>query len=175
MQKVNRVPVLLGLGGNKSFNGLTAERLLDAAAEDIKAILKDVSVSKYFKTKAMYYTEQADFYNAVLLGYVVTDNVESYAWGLLRDIHFIESKYGRDRVNEIRNGPRTLDIDIEAIGTLNMAEKTLTIPHERIFERLFVLEPLLDLLRKVDIPNKENYIKDVSRLIESVKNGELSK
>ena len=57
-----------------------------------------------------------------------------------------EKKFGRNRKNEERNGPRTLDIDIELFGNKVLATKHLVIPHERIKERAFVLKPLLEIL-----------------------------
>jgi len=74
---------------------------------------------------------------------------------LLRKIHQIESSFGRERENETRNGPRSIDIDIELYGTEKIdfcdskdKMKNLQIPHPRLQERAFVLLPLLDVLPK---------------------------
>ena len=46
------------------------------------------------------------------------------------------------RKRSVRNGPRTLDIDLLLIDDLTIASESLTVPHPRMHERRFVLEPL---------------------------------
>jgi 2-amino-4-hydroxy-6-hydroxymethyldihydropteridine diphosphokinase len=55
-------------------------------------------------------------------------------------------------VREIRNGPRTLDLDIVLYGDRRIDEPGLTIPHPRAHERAFVLEPLVDVWPEAVIP-----------------------
>jgi 2-amino-4-hydroxy-6-hydroxymethyldihydropteridine diphosphokinase len=57
----------------------------------------------------------------------------------------VELQLGRDRAHEKRWGPRTADIDIIAYGNLTVHELGLTVPHSRLFERAFVLLPLLEI------------------------------
>jgi 2-amino-4-hydroxy-6-hydroxymethyldihydropteridine diphosphokinase len=64
---------------------------------------------------------------------------------MLSFLHRIEQSLGRDRAQEIRMGPRTLDLDILLCGSLVMDDPGLTIPHPRLAERLFVLVPLLEI------------------------------
>lgn len=64
---------------------------------------------------------------------------------LLKAIHEIERDAGRRRAEETRWGPRTLDIDILLWDDLVMATPELAIPHPRLAEREFVLEPLAEL------------------------------
>ena len=59
-----------------------------------------------------------------------------------------------ERVREIRNGPRTLDLDILLFDGLRISERGLTIPHPRMHERAFVLVPLLEIAPDVAIPGK---------------------
>ena len=49
------------------------------------------------------------------------------------------------RVRTVRNGPRTLDVDVLLFGDVKLESVELTIPHPRMFERRFVLTPLADL------------------------------
>ena len=49
------------------------------------------------------------------------------------------------RVRTVRNGPRTLDVDVLLVDDLNIAEPDLVVPHPRMAERGFVLAPLEDL------------------------------
>jgi 2-amino-4-hydroxy-6-hydroxymethyldihydropteridine diphosphokinase len=64
---------------------------------------------------------------------------------MLEELHLIERDFGRDRSKEIRNGPRTLDLDILLCDELVRDGPDLTLPHPRIAERRFVLIPLLEL------------------------------
>ena len=72
----------------------------------------------------MYVENQCDFYNMVVGG----------LWGgaaheLLRETQAIEAELGRDRRYEIRNGPRSLDIDIELFGDESINSADLVVPH----------------------------------------------
>lgn len=134
--------VILGLGSNRSYSGLSPVQLLDAACEELKKILVNPEFSSIYTSKAMYVTDQEDFYNMVATGFV-DDNENPY--NFLEKIHKIENKYGRDRTKEIRFGPRSLDLDIESFGNLVSDDPVLTLPHPRVKERAFVLIPLLEL------------------------------
>lgn len=50
-----------------------------------------------------------------------------------------------DRTREVRNGPRTLDVDVLLVGDVSVDEPDLIVPHPRMWERRFVLAPLADL------------------------------
>ena len=82
--------IILGLGSNKSFNGKSCLELLNDACHDLTTLLKNVIVSSVYRTKAMYVTDQDDFYNMALLGYVTEDYNPFF---LLEQIHEIEEKY----------------------------------------------------------------------------------
>ena len=62
---------------------------------------------------------------------------------LLGIAHRLESAFGRVRTE--RWGPRTIDIDILLVGDLTVNEPDLQVPHPRMYERRFVLQPLGDL------------------------------
>jgi 2-amino-4-hydroxy-6-hydroxymethyldihydropteridine diphosphokinase len=57
----------------------------------------------------------------------------------------VERALGRDRGEERRWGPRTIDIDLLAYDDLVLREPDLTLPHPRLFERAFVLVPLAEI------------------------------
>jgi len=61
---------------------------------------------------------------------------------LLAALQAIEKSLGRDRAVEQRWGPRTCDLDILLMGDIVVDTPPLTIPHPRMHERLFVLQPL---------------------------------
>ncbi len=135
--------VILGLGSNRKYDSLSPVQLLDSACEELKKILFEPRFSSIYTSKAMYVTDQEDFYNMVCTGFVED---EENPYQFLDKIHKIENKYGRDRSKEIRFGPRSLDIDIEVFGDFVSEDPVLTVPHPRIKERAFVLIPLLELL-----------------------------
>jgi 2-amino-4-hydroxy-6-hydroxymethyldihydropteridine diphosphokinase len=64
---------------------------------------------------------------------------------LLMRVQGIERAFGRDRNQERRWGPRTLDIDVLAYDDATVDEPDLTLPHPRLFERAFVLVPLAEI------------------------------
>lgn len=61
---------------------------------------------------------------------------------LLDGLLSIERRFGRDRVREVRWGPRTLDLDLLLYDERVIDESGLTVPHPMMHERSFVLEPL---------------------------------
>jgi 2-amino-4-hydroxy-6-hydroxymethyldihydropteridine diphosphokinase len=69
---------------------------------------------------------------------------------LLAALLAVERERGRDRSREVRFGPRTLDLDLLCWGTAvpggdRLDAPGLTVPHPRMHERAFVLEPLAEL------------------------------
>src|SRR5262249_47863652 len=64
---------------------------------------------------------------------------------LLFTLHKVEQKFGRDRANETRWGPRTLDLDLLTYNDVSRHRPELTLPHPRLFERAFVLVPLAEI------------------------------
>ena len=62
---------------------------------------------------------------------------------LLAALQALEQAAGRER--PYRNAPRTLDLDLLLYGTQHITTPDLTVPHPRMFERAFVLQPLAEL------------------------------
>lgn len=149
--------VALGLGSNKKFSCLRSEEILGGAVSELSKILCGVRFSSVYRTKAMYVSDQDDFFNMALVGFL-DDDVGARA--LLEKIHEIEAAFGRDREKEIRFGPRSLDIDIEFFGRQKILESDLQIPHPRLKERAFVLVPLLEILDGIE--NEEAAIQIIS-------------
>ncbi|HET6657088.1 MAG TPA: 2-amino-4-hydroxy-6-hydroxymethyldihydropteridine diphosphokinase [Gaiellaceae bacterium] len=65
----------------------------------------------------------------------------------------VERALGRDRTKEERWGPRTIDLDLLLYGDEAIAEPGLEVPHPRMAERAFVLEPLLELDPGLRLPD----------------------
>lgn len=97
----------------------------------------------------MYKTDQPKFLNGV-----IQLNTHLSPIQLLHTVKEIEKELGRELIGE-RNGPRPIDLDILLYGrvVLNDKCKDLTIPHPRLAERQFVLQPLVDIDPCVVIPS----------------------
>ena len=97
-----------------------------------------IAASRLYRTAPVGYLDQPPFVNACALVETRLSPRE-----LLDALLGLEQRHGR--VREIRNGPRTLDLDIVVYGERRVEEPGLTIPHPRAHERVFVLQPLADV------------------------------
>lgn len=121
----------LGLGSNL---GDRWEHLREAVAS-----LDDVvAVSDVYETEPIGGPDQGAFLNLV-----VELDTDRTPRELLAVCHRLESAAGR--VRQERWGPRTLDVDVLWVDDRTVAEPDLIVPHPRLFERRFVLEPLAQL------------------------------
>ena len=96
------------------------------------------AVSSYYNTAPVGYVQQPDFLNAA-----AEIKTTLSADELLQVCICIEKELGRERI--IRWGPRTIDLDILLYGDQIINEEYLTVPHPRMHERDFVLEPLNEI------------------------------
>ena len=85
----------------------------------------------------------ADFASLKFLNQVVTLDTTLEAHEFSRLMHGIEDELGR--VRTVRNGPRTIDLDLIAFGGVRSDDPELTLPHPRAAEREFVMEPLREI------------------------------
>lgn len=93
------------------------------------------------------YDQQPDFINAVArLETGLSPRV------LLAALLKIEHRHGRERT--FRNAPRTLDLDLLLYGAARFHEPGLSLPHPRMHERAFVLQPLMEIAPDLDIPGQ---------------------
>lgn len=130
--------VLIALGGNVGDVRTTFAKAIPAicAATDAKLL----SRSSDYATPPWGDEQQDRFINAcIAIDTVLAPHV------LLARLHDVEKAFGRDRANERRWGPRTLDLDIVAYDDVSLDDPTLTLPHPRLFERAFVLVPLAEI------------------------------
>lgn len=141
--------IFLGLGsniGNRQFYLNTACNELEA--EGIKILKK----SPVYETPAMYMKDVPDFLNMVL---EVGSSFGPLA--LLDTIKSIEIKLGRMMRNS-RVSSREIDIDILAMDHYVFNSIKLNIPHKRIIERKFVLQPWADIAPEFIIPGYEKNV-----------------
>jgi len=130
----------VGLGANLGDR----EGTILAAAER----LGPHRLSPIIETEPRGYADQPKFLNAVAeLETSLTPRE------LLDRLLEIERELGRTREGP-RYGPRTIDLDLLLYGDEVVEEPGLTVPHPRLTERLFVLEPLLGLDAGLFVPGR---------------------
>ena len=143
----------VGLGANLGPKEVTILRAVDLlGATDGIAVL---GLSRLRETDPVGVTDQPMFLN----GAVALETVLS-PWELLDVLLRIEQELGRVR-NDERWGPRTIDLDLLVYGGERLDEPGLTVPHPRLHERQFALEPLAELAPELEIPGRGR----VSRLL----------
>ena len=136
------VRAAIGLGSNL---GDRAQHIATAVAA-LSELGSLHRVSSLYETAPMGGPRQGAYLNAA----AVVDT-ELSARTLLDRCREIERESGRDRRD--RWGPRTLDLDILLYGNETIEEPALTVPHPRMTERRFVLEPLLEVWPDATLPS----------------------
>jgi 2-amino-4-hydroxy-6-hydroxymethyldihydropteridine diphosphokinase len=131
--------VLIALGGNVGDVRATFQKAIANICGMTQAAL--LARSSDYATPPWGELDQARFINACI---EIETSLDPHA--LLFTLHKIEKKFGRDRGNETRWGPRTLDLDLIAYDDVSIDQPQLTLPHPRLFERAFVLVPLLEIV-----------------------------
>lgn len=126
--------VYLALGTNVG----NRREMLNQVVEALGKELSEIVYSNIYETKPWGFREQENFFNMVIKGIT-----ELSPQALLHSVRSIEKKLGRQK--RFRNGPREIDIDIVFYDELVLHTSDLIIPHPRIAERDFVLQPLIDI------------------------------
>ena len=134
--------VFVGLGANLGDPQATLGHALAALAALPQTRL--VAQSSLYRTEPILATGP-DFINAVA---ELRTALQPQA--LLHALQAIELAHGRER--PYRNAPRTLDLDLLLFGQRLVQEPGLEVPHARLHERAFVLQPLLELAPKLVHP-----------------------
>jgi 2-amino-4-hydroxy-6-hydroxymethyldihydropteridine diphosphokinase len=139
------VTAFVGIGSNLG----EPERQIAAALDQLAAEegIELVAVSSLRETEPVGYLEQPNFLNGA--AHIET---ELPARELLERLLAIESRLGRVRGEGPRFGPRTIDLDLLVYGDERIDEPGLTVPHPRLAERRFALEPLAELAPGLEIP-----------------------
>ncbi len=127
----------IGLGANLGDRERNLSRAV-ALIEDIPEI-EVRAVSSFRETDPVGYLEQPRFLNAALEA-----ETSLSPQALLDRLLEVERSLGRTREGP-RFGPRTIDLDLLIYGNEVIEEPGLRVPHPRLQERRFVLEPLLEL------------------------------
>jgi 2-amino-4-hydroxy-6-hydroxymethyldihydropteridine diphosphokinase len=132
--------VYIGLGTNLGDRAA----MLRAALEQIEV----AGVSPVHETEPVGITDQPRFLNAA-----AAVETELPPRDVLDRLLGIERRLGRTRDGP-RFGPRTIDLDLLLYGNERIDEPGLEVPHPRLHERLFALEPLLELDPQLELPGR---------------------
>lgn len=127
------------------------EATIRAALADLDAApgVRVAAVSILRETEPVGYLEQPPFLNGAA---ALETTLEPRA--LLELLLEVERRHGRAREGVPAQGPRTLDLDLLLYGSVTIDEPGLSVPHPRLHERAFVLEPLSDLDPSLEVPGK---------------------
>ncbi len=133
--------VYLALGSNL---GNRLQNLRDAV-QRLQAHVRVTNVSAVYDTEPWGVVSQPRFLNIVLEG-----ETELAPHALLDSVKSIERAMGR--TEGVRYGPRVIDIDILLYDNARIPGEVLEIPHPRLHERRFVLQPLAEIASEVAHP-----------------------
>ena len=135
----------VGIGSNLGDRRAMLEQAVSALAalEETRV----VAVSALRETDPVGIVDQPRFLNGA-----VELETDLPAAELLRELLAIERRLGRARDGVPPGGPRTIDLDLLLYDGASIAEPGLRIPHPRLHERVFVLEPLVELDPALEVP-----------------------
>ncbi|WP_460219973.1 2-amino-4-hydroxy-6-hydroxymethyldihydropteridine diphosphokinase [Psychroserpens sp. MEBiC05023] len=144
--------VYIALGSNK---GDRLKYLQDAVNLIFTEIGKVISIAKVYNTPAFGF-ESDDFLNTCIVV-----ETRSSAEKTLKKLQDIEAKLGREKTKSNTYEARTIDLDILFFNTDCISINGLEIPHPRLQNRQFVLQPLKDIAPKFEHPKFEKTIEDI--------------
>jgi 2-amino-4-hydroxy-6-hydroxymethyldihydropteridine diphosphokinase len=136
----------VALGSNLGDRGATIHAAVDALAADPE--IDVIAVSALRETDPVGYLDQPRFLNGAA---AVETDLEPRA--LLERLLAVEASLGRTREGPPM-GPRTIDLDLLVYGDSVVDEPGLEVPHPRLHERRFALEPLAELAPGLEIPGR---------------------
>ena len=126
--------IFLALGSNVE----SRKQYIETGINLLREKVRDIVVAPLYETKPRYFEDQQNFLNTVLRGYT-----ELEPWELLQFTQTVQQEVGR--VERFRYGPREIDIDILMYDQIVYKDEGLEIPHSRLQERDFVLQPFADI------------------------------
>jgi 2-amino-4-hydroxy-6-hydroxymethyldihydropteridine diphosphokinase len=130
--------VFVALGSNIGDSNTIIEQAIEAIARIRECKLR--ARSSLYRSVALGDVPQDDYINAVVK---IDTSLQPLA--LLLELQAIEHAYYRNRDEENRGAPRTLDLDIILFGDRKIDDSHLVVPHAEFANRRFVLEPMLEI------------------------------
>jgi 2-amino-4-hydroxy-6-hydroxymethyldihydropteridine diphosphokinase len=140
------VRAYVGLGSNVGDREANLRTALDRMREEPE--LELVVVSSFRETDPVGYLDQPRFLNAAAAVETALSPRD-----LLGRLLAIERAMGRTRTGP-RFGPRTIDLDLLVYDDVELDEPGLTVPHPRLHERRFALEPLAEREPDLVVPGR---------------------
>ncbi len=130
---------VIALGGNLRGDFASVRAALDAAVARLPdAGFAPVRVSRWWRSAAWPDPSDPPYLNGVALARTALEPLAA-----LQSLHALEAAFGRRRGQA--NAPRTLDLDLIALGNAVLPGPPLALPHPRAAERLFVMGPLAEI------------------------------
>jgi 2-amino-4-hydroxy-6-hydroxymethyldihydropteridine diphosphokinase len=137
----------IGLGANLGEREETIRAAVDQLVDGPETAL--LQISELRETDPVGIEDQPTFLNGVAMVATTLSARE-----LLTELLAIERRLGRDRAVSPPGGPRPIDLDLLLYGSATVDEPGLEVPHPRLHERRFVLEPLAEISPRLVIPGR---------------------
>lgn len=131
----------LALGGNEG----PVQQTLARALRHLEASLGPLRAASLYRTVPVSPVPQPDFLNTAVLAHTALPPEEILALAKALEL-------AAGRRHGVRFGPRPLDIDLLLYGGLQSDAPELTLPHPRLRERRFMLEPLAEIAPDLPVP-----------------------
>jgi 2-amino-4-hydroxy-6-hydroxymethyldihydropteridine diphosphokinase len=134
----------MAVGSNMGDSKANCVNGINALVEFTEAEL--IKKSKLYKTQPLYVENQQWFINAVFA--IKTKQTPLKLFQIAKQV---ETKFGRD-LSAQRYGPRVLDLDLLIVDDMIVRTPQLTIPHPKLHERRFVLQPFAEIAPNLNHP-----------------------
>ncbi len=163
MRKEKSNLAYVGVGSNLDNSIQQVLKAIEIVNQHESCVVKQTS--SLYRTDPLGFEEQPEFINAAFNMTTDLDPIE-----LLDILLSCEKDLGRVRTGQV-NGPRRIDLDLLLYEQQMIQSATLVVPHPRMHERRFVLQPLLEIDPEIEIPNRGRAID----LLESCKHQQVVK
>jgi len=135
-----RTLAAIALGSNLESRFGDREANLREAVRRIEGLGEVLAVSSFYDTEPVGFVEQPRFFNGAMLL-----KTKLGPQDLMRGLLGVERAMGRERMGSVAKGPRVIDLDLLLYGDWVLWAEDLILPHPRMEERRFVLEPLAEI------------------------------
>ncbi|MGG2067647.1 2-amino-4-hydroxy-6-hydroxymethyldihydropteridine diphosphokinase [Bacillus sp. S14(2024)] len=146
--------VYIALGSNMDNRHMYLSQAIELLHKHPAIEVEDVS--SVYETDPVGYIEQEKFLNLVIK---ISTNLLPQE--LLMVTQRVENELGRKR--EIKWGPRTIDLDILLYNHENIEAENLIVPHPRMFERAFVIVPLMEINQEMNRNISRSQVEEMKR------------
>ena len=146
MNRQKKVSAYVGIGSNLDDSVCLVQESIELLHKSEHCLVSAQSV--LYRSEPWGFHDQPQFINAVCRIRTTLKPNE-----LLENLLQIEARLGRVR-GDMKFGPRRIDLDLLLYAEFSTKSENLTLPHPRMHERRFVLEPLVEMDSNIEIPGK---------------------